>query len=53
MIDQTAEALTYLRRTAADNALTAQNVDYVIRYLDRLTTAPPTRFIAPTAELIM
>jgi len=49
----TAEALAYLRRSAAENGLTVDNVSYVIRYLDRLTTTPPTRFTPPPAELIM
>lgn len=49
----TAEALAYLRRSAAANALTAETVGYVIAYLDRLTTAPPVRFMPPPPTFVM
>lgn len=49
----TAEALAYLRSSAAANTLTTDAVGYVIAYLDTLTTAPPIRFVPPRSELIM
>lgn len=49
----TAEALAYLRRSAAEDVLTAESVAYVIGYLDRLTTAPPARFTAPPTPHVM
>jgi|GEM_PF-1057082 len=49
----TAEALAYLRRSAAEATITTETVAYVVGYLDQLTTAPPARFTPPPTSHVM